>query len=141
MGWEKGISPLIAAVLLITFVIAIGALVSPFMNELVEDSQETTTGDQQQLLDHVGADVEIKEFDYNSSSGNYSITVQNTGGSQIENFTVTAHGDEIFHEEYDVVLEKGESHTFTFETDASTEEDRVVIEAVNLDIQTERVLE
>ncbi len=141
MNWEKGISPLIAAVLLITFVIAIGALVSPFMNELVKDSQETTNEDQQELLDHVGAGMEIKEFAYNSSSGNYTITVQNTGESRIENFTATATGDQIFHEEYDVELARGESHRFTFDTDASTEEDRLVIEAGNLNIQTEKIIQ
>lgn len=87
---RKGISPLIAAVLLLAFVMAVGALVSEWGNELVMDSTDKNTEDQKQLLDCSSKSIEFVETSEDYSNGFLNVTLKAKGG-KLGNITVTAY--------------------------------------------------
>ncbi|MFP4116722.1 MAG: archaellin/type IV pilin N-terminal domain-containing protein [Candidatus Aenigmatarchaeota archaeon] len=83
----KGISPLIAAVILIAFVIAVAAIASTFFMDIAED-----WGGEIENEDPVGTiftDIEIISTD----KENDTLAVRNSGRSDIDGFVVTVHGD------------------------------------------------
>ena len=61
---RKGISPLIAAVMLIAFTISIASIAGPWFSELIGGIQEDTSDNTQEVLDTTQADLEIVEADY-----------------------------------------------------------------------------
>jgi flagellin-like protein len=75
---SKGISPLIAAVLLLAFVMAIGGLFSEWSGQLATDSTQQTSDDQGELLDCTGRTIEVDRVETNSNWVN--ITLRANGG-------------------------------------------------------------
>jgi flagellin-like protein len=88
---RKGVSPLIAAVLLIAFTMAIAGLAGPFFTDLIQGIQTDTEKKSGGIIDASNSRVEIKRVDYNGE--NVSGTIQNTGEGEISNFTVTVQGN------------------------------------------------
>ncbi|MFT4892784.1 MAG: flagellin-like protein [Candidatus Nanohaloarchaea archaeon] len=87
---NKGISPLIAAVLLIAFTMAIAGLAGPFFTEIIQDTQTDTEETTQNIVESTNSRIEIQraEFDGENVTG----TFQNTGERALSNFTVTVEG-------------------------------------------------
>jgi flagellin-like protein len=87
---NKGISPLIAAVLLIAFTMAIAGLAGPFFTGIVQDTQTDTEDSTQNIVESTNSRIEIQraEFDGENVTG----TFQNTGDRHLSNFTVTVEG-------------------------------------------------
>ncbi len=84
---KEGISPLIASVILIAFVIAVAAIASTLFMDLAED-----WGGEIEEEDPVGSiftDIEIIDID----GENDNIAVRNSGQNDIEGFVVTVYGD------------------------------------------------
>ncbi len=88
----KGVSPLIAAVLLIVFTVAIGAVVLNWMTEYTKGTTEkagtdtsTTVECAKQILDIV--DVKI------DNDGNVTVFLQNLGSADARITTVTLYDD------------------------------------------------
>ena len=76
---RKGISPLIASVLLIAFTMSVTVLFSPWATNMIQGIQEDTS---QQAVDITRASnlgLEIESVSYNRSTDNMSVVVQNTG--------------------------------------------------------------
>lgn len=84
---RKGISPLIAAVMLLAFVMAIGGMFSEWSGELATDSTQQTSDNQGQILDCTGRTIEVDRV--NRDSNWLNVTLQADGGS-LGNVTVTA---------------------------------------------------
>lgn len=137
----KGISPLVAAVLLIGFTMSLALLVGPFFTQTLKDTQEGTKEDTQELRKTSKADLSIEQTSFNSENGNYTITVQNRGQASISNFTATVYGDQPTQIKINKTLEPKEIHTFTIPTNKSKKGDKINIEAQNLPVSTEQSLE
>lgn len=138
---RKGISPLIAAVLLIAFTVSISAMTGPFFTQLIEDIQTGTEDSADTITSAANADLEIRGVNYEQSSGNYKVTFQNTGSTDIENFTATALGEKPYQKNIATKLGANEIHTFTLETSSSTDEDKLQVEAENMPVKDEEDLE
>lgn len=76
----KGISPLIASVLLIAFTMAIAAVLTAWITQFTEQKQQETS-EYEESVACSGANIKvIKDFDYwDSSNKNFSTKIKNTG--------------------------------------------------------------
>lgn len=107
----KGVSPLIASVLLIAFTMSVAVLFSPFASNLIQDIQSGTS---QKAVDVQRASklgIEIEEVNYNQSSRNLSVVVRNSGeridGST--NLSIGIIGEAVVKDQvYDVGLDTNE---------------------------------
>ena len=86
MKKSKGISPLIAVVLLIAFVIAVGSILSgwfvSFTKERVAQAKEK--GEEDITCSY--ANLYISGADWNNTLGKLSLTVENTGSEDLSDF-------------------------------------------------------
>jgi len=96
---KKGISPLIATVLIIGFTIALAAIIITWGVGFVTQ-QTVQTGEQTQAtLDLVqNAGVKIKGVIYNdndpqSEPDNFTFTIENTGSIELDGFLIRAYDD------------------------------------------------
>ena len=88
---RKGISPVIAVVILIAVAVTIGGVVSSWVNSLVTESSKQDTCP-------ITTSYSLTEARYNSSSGYIRIKLKNTGRDSLYNFTVEAdNGTTIAH--------------------------------------------
>lgn len=75
---SKGISPLIAAVMLLAFAMAIGGLFSEWSGELVESSTTDTSDTQTEVLDCSARAIEIDRIE--DSNNWVNVTLRADGG-------------------------------------------------------------
>ena len=134
---HKGISPLIAAVLLIAFTMTVSGLVGPWMTEVIAETQQTTSDDTTQLMEASKARISVAQTRYDDSSGNLTVSIQNKGSAELENFTATVQGTEIVQKQINHKLEPGEIHTFEITTD---EPKKIDISSKTLSVNTEKIL-
>jgi len=74
----KGISPLIATVILIVIVVSVSAIITNFATNITKESEERVTSKTQKSLDCSGGEIRIRDVYLNP--GNYSrVIVENTG--------------------------------------------------------------
>jgi flagellin-like protein len=78
---RKGISPLIAAVMLLAFAMAIGGLFSEWSGELVESSTQDASDTQNEVLDCSARTIEIDRIAYGSSNNWVNATLRADGGN------------------------------------------------------------
>ena len=85
----KGISPLIATVLLIAFVIAAAGILSNFVLPFTKEraSEVTTKGSEDIKCSF--ANIFIKEAKWNNTDDKISLTVENVGREKLEDFKAT----------------------------------------------------
>lgn len=77
---RKGISPLIAAVMLLAFVMAIGGLFSEWSGKLVESSTQDASDTQNEVLDCSARSIEIDRISTGSSNNWVNVTLRADGG-------------------------------------------------------------
>jgi flagellin-like protein len=77
---RKGISPLIAAVMLLAFAMAIGGLFSEWSGELVESSTQDTSDSQGEVLDCSARTIELDRVSTGDSSNWVNATFRADGG-------------------------------------------------------------
>lgn len=77
---RKGISPLIAAVMLLAFVMAIGGLFSEWSGELVESSTQDASDTQGEVLDCSARSIEVDRIEYGGSNNWVNATLRADGG-------------------------------------------------------------
>jgi len=89
----KGISPFIAAILLIAFVVAVGSIVSPWLTSFtksktseVEDKSEGQIDCIFSSLDFSSSDV---EYNFSTTPDWVNITIDNTGSTNLYNFEIS----------------------------------------------------
>jgi flagellin-like protein len=82
---RKGISPLIAAVLLIAFTMAVASIFAQWAPQLMEDAQGDTTDRANEIQD-----CSDRTLDISSNDGGDTVIIQQTGGTEgIGNLTAT----------------------------------------------------
>lgn len=128
---RKGISPLIAATLLIAFTMSIALLVGPFFTDLIQTSQEGQTEEAEGLIESSKSSLEIEQVAYDTDSGNYTVTISNNGQNTIENYTAKVLGDSPTQESFYKSIEPGEAQRFKISTPSGSSEDELSVEALN----------
>lgn len=108
----KGISPLIAAVLLIAFTMAVAALAGPFMSNIIKTSQESTSKKADKVTTAANLGLKIHSASYNRTTSNLTLAVQNTGDRPVSNISVSVFGDNAYQKSYDRELGKKEIDKF-----------------------------
>ncbi len=83
---KKGLSPLIATVLLVAFTIAIGVMISRFAGNYTKSSLHTSQKVGTTVVDCSLKDIEINHVAFYPSTGVLKVLISNTG---TENVTVT----------------------------------------------------
>lgn len=102
----KGVSPLIASVLLITFTMSVAMLAGPFFSQTVKDTQKGTTDQTQKLVTASNMRLEITNIKYNRTTSNLTVYVQNMGDREVENISLTIFGDQVYNREYSENISK-----------------------------------
>ena len=111
---KKGISPLIAAVLLIAFTLTIAMLASDFFTGTISDLTGETSEDTQRISEASNLNLKIVETRHNELNDSLKITVQNTGENISSDIVLTAQCSD--HAPYQKTvggLEKGEVERYT----------------------------
>lgn len=77
---RKGISPLIAAVILLAFAMAIGGIFSEWSGQLVKSSTEDTSDSTDKVLECSGKSIEIARINTGESNNWVNATFRSDGG-------------------------------------------------------------
>jgi len=125
---RKGISPIIAATLLIAFTMSIALLTGPFLTDLTTNAQEGQNEQANTLVDASSTSFEIDEIVYDTGSGNYTITVRNTGSQPVNGFSTTLQGETPIQKTFSETLGPGEITRFQISTDKNLEYDSLQID-------------
>jgi len=90
---RKGISPFIAAIILIAFVVALGSLVSPWLTSFskaksheVEEKSEGQIDCIFSSLDFTSSDI---EYNFSTTPDWVNITIDNTGSEELYDFEIS----------------------------------------------------
>jgi flagellin-like protein len=87
---QKGLSPIVAVVILIGIVVITGGLLSSWITSFVSDASKQDTCS-------INTMYTISDATYNGTSGDIKLKVKNTGAVKLYNFTVEAdNGTVIF---------------------------------------------
>ncbi|MFT4893066.1 MAG: flagellin-like protein [Candidatus Nanohaloarchaea archaeon] len=105
---SKGISPLIAGVMLIAFVISLATISGPFFTNIISQQTDEVSESYGNVESIANSRVSIESLDYNDSSGNYTVTVVNSGNAPVENLTFTLIGDTPVQKRVNTELDEGE---------------------------------
>jgi flagellin-like protein len=138
---SKGLSPIVAVVLLIAFVLAVGTIVSPFLTGIFKTSQQGVAEDQERVMDASSASIEIISLQHNNDTGNLTVTVENTGSVELENISVTVYGDELSEETFNQVLDPAEVAQYVIQVGGREGLDRVEVTAANLPVRVKKGFE
>lgn len=132
---NKGVSPIIAAVLLIAFTISVALIAGPFFTQTLKDSKAGTNQNSEDILASTNADLEINEVKLSSETGKYKITLQNKGESPISNFTTTIYKEKPVQKKQDVELKPAEITTYSIDTNSTEKPEKIVVSARNLPVE------
>jgi len=86
---RKGISPLIAAVLLIAFTISVGGIFAEWSGELATSSTNDNSEAQQKILDCTSMSIEIVEIKQDYANNDLNVTLRSSNGA-VGNVSVRA---------------------------------------------------
>lgn len=84
----KGISPLIATILLIAFVIAVGGILSGWLVSFTKERIDEARVRGETDIKCSYADIYVSDADWNDTDGKLSITAENTGMEDLSNFNM-----------------------------------------------------
>lgn len=87
--YRKGVSPLIAMVMLIAFAISIGGLFAEWSGSLTRDATQENTNQQQKILDCSRMQIEFVEVEEDYANNDLNVTLRSDNGA-VGNVTVTA---------------------------------------------------
>jgi len=91
---QKGISPFVAAILLIALTVAVGGLLAVWFSTLTSSQTQTVSSSSEQLAKCASSSLTINEVRYDSSGASKLVNVTlSSGGSQyLKNITISVTG-------------------------------------------------
>lgn len=128
---RKGISPLIAAVMLIAFVMAIGGIFSQWTGTLFNDATQRNTDEQDKLLDCSDLSLEFVEINEDYSNGYLNVTLKSNGGDA---GNVTVRASPSYETEYVEMNSSGQVEVVSLDT--STQQDALRADSQRCAIST-----
>jgi len=118
-SFDKGVSPIIAAIVLMAIVVSVASIVGPWFIEFVGERTERTGEIGEREIGCMYADLYIRNVhvEENEHEVNLTMEIENTGDGELSDFwTEVTHEDAtISHmrpENYDQVLREGSRRTF-----------------------------
>ena len=135
---SKGISPLIAAVLLIAFTVSIALLAGPFFTDIIQSSQEGQTEQLDTINQGLDSDLEYTSASYNENDDTFEVTFRNSGQNNVSEFVVTVYGDENAQKTFNQTLTPSEIKTVNLSVGSTP--DRVKVETLNSPTSVEKDL-
>jgi len=94
---EKGISPLIATVLLIAFTLSIAGLLGGWLTSLTKTETETIEAGAKRTINCTGALLDIVSVICSSSSQQLRIAINNLGQEELYDFSIFASVNNTFY--------------------------------------------
>lgn len=137
---EKGMSPLIAAVLLIAFTMSLAVLFGPWATQLVQDTQEGTSRQAADITRASSLGIEIRRLEFNRSSDNLEVVVQNKGDriDDRTNISITVTGGSFANtREYEVALNPMQIKTLELGVDRTYPLERIRVDLTGYPISDE----
>lgn len=101
---RKGVSPLIASVLLIAFTLSVAMVAGPFFSNTLKNTQNGSSDKANKVVSASQMNMEIKSVRYDSQTSNLTLTVQNSGNKEIENLSINVIGDKAYRKEPELKL-------------------------------------
>lgn len=108
---------MIASVLLIAFTMTVAMTVGPFFTDTLKSTQQGTTEKANKVSTTANLRLQIRSVNYNYSSEELAVTVQNAGEEYESNISVAAFGDNTYQKEFDQDLARREIKVFNLDTD------------------------
>lgn len=87
---RKGISPLIAAVLLIAFTLAVAALLTAWVTTFTQDTTDAVGDRSTEVIECSYAGLSVYSVSYDNNNNWVNVSVANTGTTALGNVTVVA---------------------------------------------------
>lgn len=87
---RKGISPLIATVLLIAFTLSIAGLLGGWLSSLTKTQTETLEKTSREVVNCTGAIIDIVDVSCSSTNKQFKVTVSNIGSVDMYDFSIFA---------------------------------------------------
>lgn len=129
MQVKKGISPFMALVFLVAFVVVIGLLLTGWLRPFVKEKAGKTSRGEKSIRCSRFTSLEIKKAWYNRSTEKLLLQVKNTGDIELENFKLQVFYRTGSSNEYAVSpntpLKKGERKNF-FNSSINPEIEKVI---------------
>ena len=124
---RKGISPLIAAVLLIAFTMSVAAMLTAWVTTFTEERTSSVSNRSEQVFQCSYGGLSIYDAIYHSDSNETDITVANTGTFDFKNVTVHVFDDggSVINKGYIDTLSTADVKTISIDTDVETKPARV----------------
>lgn len=91
MGSRRGVSPLIAAVLLIAFTMAVAAILTAWVTTFTQQQTETIGNQTTENIECSFANLEILSVDWNT--GGVTAAITNSGNEDFTNVSITVFED------------------------------------------------
>lgn len=122
---RKGVSPLIAAVLLIGFTMAVAGIITAWVTTFTEEQTSTLGNQSEQLVGCSYAGMDVQDVTFDSANSQTDFNVENTGTVDFNNVSVVSFlGASIQSRTYLGNIEAGEVTSGTL-SDTSTKPDKV----------------
>lgn len=91
---KKGVSPIIASVLLLAVSISVVGIFSGWAPNLVQGVTDQTENNTYETLSCNEAGIEIRSAFYDTNSGDLTVSIRNTGPENLPNVSVVAYTDD-----------------------------------------------
>lgn len=124
---RKGISPLIAAVLLIAFTMSVAAMLTAWVTTFTEEKTSVVSNKSDQVFQCSYGGLSIYDAIYHSDDNTTDVTVANTGTYDFRNITIHIFDDTggVVNKGYTGALNTADVKTITISTELSTKPARV----------------
>lgn len=137
---RKGISPIIASVLVIAFTMSVAMIASPFFTQSVSNVQDSTDQQTQEVLEATDENIVIGQTSYDSDTEVFTVNIQNEASTSVSNLTITVYGESPEQAVFDGTLEPQEITQVEVEN-VTAQPDRVRLSANDFPYNREKEID
>lgn len=107
---RRGISPIVASVILIGISLSMLLVIGPFFNNIIGSSQDDIEGDSENLKSEANANFELVRADVKTADEEVHLSLQNEGQTRLKQFIVRIWCDDgtVKDSKFNTTLEKSE---------------------------------
>lgn len=137
---EKGVSPLIASVLLIGITLTVMLTFSDFVPGLIQDVTNSTSQDADRVVDSTSYLMEVESAEQNLVKDEVKVLVRNQGASFTSNVSVTVYCPNDAHQKQVGSFDQGEIQEITIEdVDCNVERTSISLNDYPVSTDSDRV--
>lgn len=116
---RKGISPLIASVLILAVTLSVASVFSGWAPQLLETVTDQTENQTLETVECNQASINIESVTYNSTADEVNVAIRNTGDSDLEEIQVAAWVDSLPDQDATTSVNSGDQTTVTISSQTS----------------------